>query len=97
VSEAAWLKQLLDELDVAAPRIKVYCDNQSTIKLAETDVFRPRTKHIDIRYHNTRDFVERGVLEVDYVPTQKMVADSLTKGVTTEKTIFCRKNMGLMP
>jgi hypothetical protein len=96
VCESIWIKQLMDELDKTfADRIKIYCDNQSSIKLAESDAFRPRTKHIDIRYHNIRDYVKKGVIDISYVPTEKMTADSLTKSVAKEKTIFCRKNMGL--
>jgi hypothetical protein len=96
VCESIWIKQLMDELDkTLAERIKIYCDNQSSIKLAENDAFRPRTKHIDIRYHNIRDYVKKEVIDISYVPTEKMTADSLTKSVTKEKTIFCRENMGL--
>ena len=33
----------------------VYCDNQSAFALAKDNVHRPRSKHINIRYHFTRE------------------------------------------
>lgn len=96
VCDFMWLKQLADEIDVRiARRIKVFCDNQSTIKLAASDAFRPRTKHIDIRYHHLRDKIEKGLFEVEYLPTERMAADSLTKAVTIEKFEMCRNAMGI--
>lgn len=95
--DIVWLKQLADEIDTKiAPKIKLYCDNQSTIKLAESDAFRPRTKHIDIRYHYIRDKISENVIEVKFIATGLMTADSLTKAVSKEKTEFCRKSMGLV-
>ena len=40
----------------------VHCDNQSYIKLFENPVFHDRSKHIEIRYHFIRDYVQRGVV-----------------------------------
>ena len=40
-----------------------------------------RTKHIEIRYHFIREFVEMGHAEVYYVATTDQLADALTKNV----------------
>jgi hypothetical protein len=42
-----------------APTV-IHCDNQSCIKLSENPVFHDRSKHIEIRYHFIRDWVQRG-------------------------------------
>jgi hypothetical protein len=42
----------------------IYCDNQSCIKLSENPVFHDRSKHIEIRYHFIRDYIQRGVVEL---------------------------------
>jgi hypothetical protein len=39
--------------------------------------------------------VEKGIVKLKYLPTDKMVADSLTKRVPNEKFIWCRARMGL--
>lgn len=97
VNEIIWLKQLADEInkDIVG-KVTLYCDNQSAIKLSESDAFRPRTKHIDIRYHHLREKVDEGVIDVKFTSTNLMAADSLTKAVTKEKHQFCANQFGLM-
>lgn len=97
VRETLWITQLREEITgqkVDEP-VVVYCDNQSSIKLASSEAYRPRTKHIDIRLHHVRDQVEAGVIQLKYIHTDKQVADSLTKSVTAEKTATCAVGMGL--
>lgn len=94
--ELIWLKQLADELDKnIAKTITVFCDNQSSIKLAESDAYRPRTKHIDIRYHHIRELIEAKVVNIKFVSTTQNAADALTKAVSAEKTNYCSNAMGL--
>lgn len=96
IREVIWLKQFQKEIDENhSTTTIVYCDNQSTIKLAENDGYRPRTKHIDIRFHHLREHVENKIIKIDYLPTQNMLADLLTKPTTKEKLIFCINEMGL--
>lgn len=97
IREVIWLKQLSDEIcPTLVKTTNVYCDNQSSIKLAKTDAFKPRTKHIDIRYHHIRDKISEGVIAVKYLPTEEMTADILTKALTSEKFEHCRNKMGFI-
>jgi len=59
----------------------LYCDNQSCINLSENLVFHDRSKHIDIRCHFIRDCVQRGVVQLLYVPIEEQVANILTKSL----------------
>jgi hypothetical protein len=43
-----------------------------------------RSKHIRVRYHAIRDFIENGDIQTIYVPTAQMVADGLTKALRPE-------------
>jgi len=96
LSEAIWIRQLHDEIVKNPLKVLIlYCDNESAIKLANNDGYRPRTKHIDIRHHYIRDHVRNGDVKIDYISTKVMPADSLTKAVTKEKTQFCAKSFGL--
>ena len=36
----------------------IYCDNQSCIQLSVNHVFHDGSKHIEIRYHLIRDYVQ---------------------------------------
>lgn len=73
----------------------MFDDNQGAIKLAENDAYRPRTKHIDVKYHALREKIENKTIILDFVETSMNMADSLTKAVYADKHIFCRTQMGL--
>ena len=57
----------------------IHCDNHSCIKILVNPVFHDRSKHIDIRYHHIRDFVQRKIMLLQYIPMEDQDADILTK------------------
>ena len=59
----------------------VYQDNESAIRLERNGrrSCSQKTRHIDIRYFYLKDLVERGVIEIEYCPTEAMIADFFTK------------------
>eukprot|EP00253_Pinus_taeda_P011230 PITA_11230 len=74
----------------------IYCDNQSCIKLTENPVFHDRSKHIGIRYHFIRDYVEKGAVKLEYISTDEQVADILTKAFPRGKHVYFRDKMGVV-
>ena len=56
-------------------------DNKSAIKLEENGKWSSgkRTRAINVRYFFVSDNVEKGNLQVEYMPTEEMVADFMTK------------------
>lgn len=89
IQEALWLRQLYKELNNGSVKsIQIYCDNQGAINLAQVDCYRARSKHIDIRHHFIRGKIEESIIELNYLPTNEMAADSLTKAVPKEKVQF---------
>jgi hypothetical protein len=42
-----------------------------------------RTKHIDVRYHFITDVLERGDVQLKWVPTTEQQADIFTKALAT--------------
>ena len=54
-----------------------------------------RMKHIDVMYHWLREKVEKGLLKLQFVPTDNMVADVLTKGLVRMKLEKCRTGLGI--
>ena len=61
--------------------INVSCDNLEAKHLAENSYFHSRTKHIDIRHHFTRDAIKVKNLSLNYISTNEMAADVLTKSI----------------
>ena len=63
--EAVWLRKLLSDLfDIQLDATCIYCNNQSCVKLSENSVFHDKSKHIEIKYHYTRDMVQRGAVNL---------------------------------
>jgi hypothetical protein len=96
--EAAWLRKLLRQLQYSGSDIEptlIHGDNQSSLALAEDAKSHQRTKHVDIQYHYIREQVNQNRVFVSYLETQKMVADGLTKPLTTAKHTEFVRMLGL--
>jgi hypothetical protein len=49
--------------------------------LAKNPILHDRSKHIDVKFHYTRECVERGDIELEHVGTNGELADTLTKAL----------------
>jgi hypothetical protein len=57
----------------------------------ENRVLNSKLKHIDITYHFNRDNIDKHKIKLEYINTDKMIADILTKKVNGNKmTIFVK-------
>lgn len=96
--ELLWLKELMKDIDdccISGP-IHLYSDNQSAIKLAHSDSYHARSKHIDIKYKFVKEKIADKIINLDYISSNEMLADALTKGVTFDKVKYCNDNMNLI-
>ena len=59
-------------------------NNQSSLTLIKDAHVHERSKHIDVVYHNIRDLFKRKLIRVDFVLSQDMIADELTKSLSRE-------------
>jgi hypothetical protein len=76
--------KLLMELGFT-PEIKIVAmqDNLSTVAIAKNgEGMGGKAKHFRVRYHFLRELIEEGTLRLEYCPTDEMVPDYLTKGMT---------------
>eukprot|EP00253_Pinus_taeda_P032189 PITA_32189 len=95
--EAIWLHKILFGLFGQGLRSSViHCDNQSCIKLTENPVFHDRSKHIEIKYHFIRDYVQKGVIKLEYISTNEQVADIFTKALPRGKHVYFSDKMGVV-
>ena len=94
--EIAWLLKLLQDLGNEVPgAVTLYCDNMSSIQLANNPVFHVRTNQIEVHYHFVRKKVLAGDINLVYVSTQEQVADIFTKSLGAEKLQRFRGAMGV--
>lgn len=95
--EGIYLVNLLSELvQYGNMPLCLYSDNQSSIKLACNSLFHnKRTKHIDIRHHYVRECVLENKVKIEYVSTNDMPADILTKSLCKDKHYKFLSLMGI--
>ena len=87
--EAVWMRQLTTELGNSPETATViYEDNQSAISMTKNPQYHGKAKHIAIKYHFIREQVSNGTVNLQYCPTEEMVADMFTKGLSRER--FCK-------
>ena len=56
-------------------------DNNGALELAKAPRYRPRTKHIAIKYHHFREHVKKGLVTISAIDTKEQIADQFTKGL----------------
>ena len=78
-SQLLWMKKVLTDYGISQDTIVVYCDNSSAIDISKNPVQHSKTKHIEIRYHFIRDLVERKIVCLEYIPTERQNVDIFTK------------------
>ena len=94
--EATWLRKLMENLhNSQVEPITIYEDNQSAICIARNPHCHNKTKHVDIKYHYIRDKVQDATIELQYCPTNNMIADILTKGLTYDRFARLRTLSGV--
>ena len=96
--ESLWLQQLLTDLKRETVKsMVVYEDNQSAISMAKNPQFHGRSKHIDIKYHFIREQVKSGKVQLSFCQSNDMIADILTKGLSTGQFEKLRLMSGVVP
>jgi hypothetical protein len=93
--EAVWLKGLFGEFGRMQDKVKLLCDNQSTIHLAKNPTCHSKTKHIPIKYHFVRQIIDERGVSLEKVHTKENCANIFTKPVLLEKRRWCLASLGL--
>ena len=73
----------------------IHCDNLSCVQMSMNHVFHDKSKHIEIRYHFIRDMVQKGAVELQYIPTDDQTADVLTKPIPRVIFEYFRGRLGV--
>jgi hypothetical protein len=83
---AVWLRRLLEDLSFEQKQATtIFEDNQGCIAMAKNPITHERTKHIDIKYHFVRELIEDKKIAIQYIPTEDMLADIMTKGLARDR------------
>ena len=78
--QIVWTREFLEQQGYVSSPAKIFQDNQSTIVLANKGFSTSdKTRHIGIRYFFVKDRIDAGEVVVEYLPTEDMLADMMTK------------------
>lgn len=93
--EGIWLRRVLADLGVIVEGPVTYFeDNQSCIKVVEEPKDSRRLKHVDIKFNFIRELVQEGYIKLSYIPTEKQLADVMTKGLSAGRFVRLRNDIG---
>jgi hypothetical protein len=96
-NQAAWYKSFLEELGYTVDEpIPLHGDNKGAIDLALNPVTGRRSKHIEIKHHVIREYVERSTIALIRTPTAEMLADGFTKPLPRGPLSMHSTDMGLV-
>jgi hypothetical protein len=96
--EAIWYRSFFDQLGITritSSPTTLYSDSQGSIALVKNPEYHSRTKHIDIRHHFVREHVFSGETIFEFVRTENMIADVLTKPLGKVKHQLMIQSMGI--
>ena len=94
--QAAWLQNFYKELGLPLDSpITIYCDSQPAISILKNEGDHTHSKHFKLKYHITREWVDRKEINVEYVKTSSNIVDVLTKGPSAPSTSASTEALGL--
>ena len=99
-TEAEWLRNLLADIpkwDKPLPSISLHCDSQATIACARNKIYNGKKRHICLRHNIVRQLISNAVIAMEFVRSEKNLADPLTKGLTRQLVYDISRGMGLKP
>jgi hypothetical protein len=89
--EAIHLRFLMQDMDPkyrqSNSAVLIFEDNTACIAMSANPVHHERTKHIDNKYHFIRERIYMRDIQVQFVGTNVMIADLLTKAVTPQVSL----------
>ncbi|XP_019173288.1 PREDICTED: uncharacterized protein LOC109168888 [Ipomoea nil] len=96
--ESEWLRNLLADMPLwgnSTPSIHIHCDSQTAICVAKNSMYNVKRRHIRVRHESVRQLIVNGVITLEYVKSEKNIADPLTKGLNRKGILDTSREMGL--
>ena len=96
--EAIYFSQLMKSLMfILLKALTIECDNQQTIRLLVKKAMKLQAKlrYVDIHSHLLKQKVQRQIIHIWWVPTKRMIANGLTKALTSANHKVFSEMIGL--
>ena len=89
-TQLLWMQKLLHDYGICQKHFTIYCDNTNAINISKSLIQHSRTKHIKIRHHFIREFVEDGTVTLEFIHINDQNADLFTKPLDSKRFEFHR-------
>lgn len=89
------MKYQLEDYHIYGNEIPIFYDNTVAIYLTKNPIQQSRTKHIEIKHHFIRSYVQKGVIDIQFININHQYADILTKPLIIEIFYFIKKNLNI--
>ena len=79
-----WLRNFVTGLrimDGIERPLKLFCDNKSVVLYSNNNKSLTKSKFIDIKFLVVKEMVQSGLISIEHIGTNSMIADPLTKGL----------------
>jgi hypothetical protein len=78
---ALWIRNLLYDIIGSNFPVRIYCDNQSAVKIGCEEASNKRTHHIEREYYITNQALYEKKTSLEWIPGKDQIADVLTKAL----------------
>ncbi|KAL0286293.1 UNVERIFIED_CONTAM: Retrovirus-related Pol polyprotein from transposon TNT 1-94 [Sesamum radiatum] len=97
--EAEWLRNLVGDVPLwgSSVPVSLHCDSQAAIGIAKNYAYNGKRRHIRIRHGAVKELLKGGIISLEYVRSERNLADPLTKGLTRRIILETSRAMGLKP
>jgi hypothetical protein len=95
ISKLLWTKRFIEAQGHQVKANIIYQDNTSAMKLEVNGKASSgkKTRHFDIEFFYITDLIAREEVQVEYCPTDKMIADYMTKPTVGSKFVKFRDSI----
>ncbi|GJZ67896.1 zinc finger, CCHC-type containing protein [Tanacetum coccineum] len=95
--EAEWLKNFLLEILLSKPiaPISICCDSAATLVKTYSQMYNRMSRHLGVRHSMIRELIMNEVVSIEFVRSQRNLADHLTKGLARDLVLKSAEGIGL--
>ena len=82
-----WLRNFISGLGIVnsvSKLLRIYCDNCTTVFFSKNDKYSKGAKHMKLKYLTVKEDVQKQRVSIEHINTQLMVADPLTKRISSK-------------
>nr|GEY66372.1 retrovirus-related Pol polyprotein from transposon TNT 1-94 [Tanacetum cinerariifolium] len=94
-AQVLWMQTQLTDYGFIFKKIPIYCDSKSAIAISCNPFQHLRTKHIAVRYHFIKEYVEKDTIELYFVKTDYQLADIFTKALPADRFNYLVRRLGM--